>query len=273
MDLDMDDFIGGASLKYKSNTILERRRRILRETRNLIAETGYHAFNVRDLCARAGIAQKTLYNAFGSKENVVAAAVQQYIIEFEESATLQFPGGTLDGFLEGCVKIHSANMRVRSYTHAIVSIFNSLGPDNVIRRAIRDFSKTHNTGFIDELARLNCLAPGVTAERLSDMLTTSAFAITADWCQGEVPDDEFLDRACELMLTVVAGSTRGKISQQAKRWLEDLREGRASWVSLRKLAEVSSSGPSNSNALRALGNDAQNPQPRAARVKRLAMAG
>ena len=84
---------------------------------------------------------------------------------------------------------------------------------------------------------MNCLAAGMSAERLSFVLATSTFAVTADWCQGEIPDHEFLDRACELMLIVVAGSTRGKINLQARRWLEDLREGRASWISLRKLAE------------------------------------
>jgi AcrR family transcriptional regulator len=235
----MDDLISGASLKYKSDAILERRKRILRETRNLIAETGYHAFNIRDLCARAGIAQKTLYNAFGSKENVVAAAIHQYIAEFSVNTSLRVSIAPVDGFLEGSVKIHSANMQVRSYTHAIVSVFNSLGPDNYIRRSIREYSRLYNRPFIEEVKRLNCFSPGVSAERFDHMIVTAAFGVTADWCQGEIPDEEFLDRACETMLLVIVGSTRGKINLQAKRWLEDLREGGASWLYLRKLTEAS----------------------------------
>jgi len=234
----MNDFIGESSLKYKSETILERRRRILRETRNLIAETGYRSFNVRDLCARAGIAQKTLYNAFGSKEKVVASAIQQYIIEFNEKTNFRFDQSTLDGVLEGTLKIQSENMRVRAYTHAIVSIFNSLETDNVIRVAIRDFCETGNRPFVEEIRRQNGLAPGVSASRLSHQLVTTAFATTADWCLGEIADEEFLDCACETLLVTIAASTRGRVNLQARRWLEDLREGRASWVALRQMAEV-----------------------------------
>ena len=236
----MNDFIGESSLKYKSDAILERRRRILRETRDLIAETGYHAFNVRDLCARAEIAQKTLYNAFGSKENVVASAIQQYVIEFYERTPRQFSPESLDGVLEGILKMFHDNMRVRPYTQAIVAIFNSIGPDNLIRSAIRNFCTYYHQPFLNEIERLNCLAVGTSAEQLNHILVTTAFATSADWCQGEIPDSEFLDRGCEMQLMVISGSTRGKINIQARRWLEDLREGRASWVSFRKLAVTDS---------------------------------
>ena len=231
----MNDLIGLSSLKYKSDAIVERRRRILRETRNLIAETGYSNFNIRDLCARAGIAQKTLYNAFGGKDNVIAAAIQEFIIEFNERTTFRFAGDTLDGVLEGTLRIQAENMRVAAYTRAIVAVFYGSSGSEFVRRSIRETCNRWNTTFIAAIEEANGLAVGVTPEWFSQMIVSSSFSVTSDWCAGEIPDDEFLDRAAETLLIVVAGATRGKVNLQARRWLEDLRENRASWVSLRSL--------------------------------------
>lgn len=231
----MNDLIGLSSLKYKSNAILERRRRILRETRNLIAETGYASFNIRDLCARADIAQKTLYNAFGGKDNVIASAVQEFIIEFNERTTFRFPGDTLDGVLEGTLRMQAENMRVAAYTRAIVAVFYASSGSEYVRRSIRETCNRWNTPFVTAIEEANGLAIGVSREWFSHMLISSSFSVTSDWCAGEIPDDEFLNRAAETLLIVVAGATRGKVNLQARRWLDDLRENRASWVSLRSL--------------------------------------
>lgn len=231
----MNDLIGLSSLKYKSDAIVERRRRILRETRNLIAETGYANFNIRDLCARAGIAQKTLYNAFGGKDNVISAAIQEFLIEFNERTAFRFPGDTLDGVLEGTLRVQAENMRVAAYTRAIVAVFYSSTGSDFVRRSIRETCNRWNTPFVKAVEDANGLAAGVSPEWFSQLIVSSSFSVTSDWCSGEIPDEAFLDRAAETLLIVVAGATRGKVNLQARRWLEDLRENRASWVSLRSL--------------------------------------
>src|SRR5688500_15915675 len=109
----MDEFTGGRALVYRSDNIVERRKRILREARKLIAETGLSGFSVRELAHRAGIAQKTLYNAFGSKENVIALAIRQYMDDFNARMTTRFDHGTLEERLEKLIKVHSRNVQIR----------------------------------------------------------------------------------------------------------------------------------------------------------------
>ena len=82
-----DDPGAGKTLVYKSNNMVERRLRILREARRMIAETDSIDFSLEELCARAGVAKNTIYNAFGNKENVIASAIQQYIEDFSASVT------------------------------------------------------------------------------------------------------------------------------------------------------------------------------------------
>jgi TetR/AcrR family transcriptional regulator, cholesterol catabolism regulator len=189
-----------------------------------------------------------LYNAFGSKENVIASAVREYLVEFNERTTYSFDEATIDGQLERIVKIQSENMRVAAYTKAIVAVFNSPIGDKFIRSAIRDLCEAGARAFVEAIEQSNGLAKGVTAAWLSQFLVTTTFAVTTDWCAEEISDDQFLDRAAETFLMVVASSTKGKTNTHARRWLEDLRENRASWVSLRKLAEVTPAQPLNAAA-------------------------
>ena len=63
---------------YQSPAIRERRRRILNEARLMISEKGINDFSMDELGVRAGVAKRTLYNAFNSKELIISTAIQQY---------------------------------------------------------------------------------------------------------------------------------------------------------------------------------------------------
>jgi len=234
----MEEFQGGKALIYKSNTIFERRRRILSEARKLISEAGFEGFSVRELCARAGIAQKTLYNAFGNKDNVIALAIRQYMSDFNDRTPLRFDPHTLEGRLERTIKVHSRNIQVRPYTTAIMAVYNSPSAERPVREAIRDISETSLRPFVEALTADGQLAPGVSAERFTYLLTTESYAILSDWCLGDLPDDQLVDRISEAFLLLVFGCTIGKTQQEAQRWLEDLRAARPGWLAMRKMAEV-----------------------------------
>ena len=57
---------------------LERRERILASARELIAERGYEGLTMRDLAAHCRVSVPTLYNQFGSKDSLLAAAVETH---------------------------------------------------------------------------------------------------------------------------------------------------------------------------------------------------
>ena len=239
-EVEMDEFSGGRSLIYKSDNIYERRRRILSEARKMIAEGGLAGFSVRELCNRAGIAQKTLYNAFGSKENVIALAIRQYMTDFNERAKLRFDTSTLDGRLERLIKVHSRNLQIRPYTTAIMAVYNSPTADSAIREAIRSVSEAGAQPFADAIDQSKALLPGVTAKSFVYFHTTTVYAVLTDWCLGDFPDDELVERVCECFLMTVVASTRGQPNSDARRWLQDLRGKRPSWLAMQRLAEVGS---------------------------------
>jgi len=234
----MDEFTSGRTLVYKSASIVERRRRILSEARKLIAESGIAGFNVRDLCARAHIAQKTLYNAFGSKESVISMAIRQYLADFMDRVAFTHDQTTLRGRLERYVKVHSRNIQIRPYTTAIMSVYNSPTADPSIRGAIREVAEAALRPYADAVAQRRNFAAGLDPHRYLQMSVTTQYAVLTDWCVGELPDEHLVDRMCEMFLVILEGATVGATRREAAEWLRQVRAGDDAWTALRRQAAV-----------------------------------
>ena len=68
---------------YSSPRQQERQQRILTVVREQISAVGYEALNMRDLAAASGVALKTLYNLYGSKDELLLAAVVGLLSDVE----------------------------------------------------------------------------------------------------------------------------------------------------------------------------------------------
>jgi AcrR family transcriptional regulator len=75
----MPDEATGAErcMKGLTERQLKRRERILAAARKLITDRGYDGLTMRDLAAESGVAPKTLYHQFHSKENLLRLAVEE----------------------------------------------------------------------------------------------------------------------------------------------------------------------------------------------------
>jgi len=73
---------------------LERRARILAAVRELVAERGWRDVTIRDLAHRCRVSVPTLYNQFGGKDELLAAAALGHFAELlEQTARDAGPGG------------------------------------------------------------------------------------------------------------------------------------------------------------------------------------
>jgi AcrR family transcriptional regulator len=64
----------------------ERRNQILEAALAVFSQKGYHATNVSDVAAQAGVSQGTIYWYFESKEDLFTAALLRYFEDFETEA-------------------------------------------------------------------------------------------------------------------------------------------------------------------------------------------
>lgn len=213
----------GNALVYSSPLMQERRRRILKETRKLIAQKGLANFSVRELCKQAGIAQRTLYNHFSSKDRAAALAIKEafdeirYHIHYKTSAT------TIDGMIDRAIAINSRNLRAKNYALAVTTIYFSATSMDDVWNVLREMGTTGITELLKSLADNGQIEEWVHIDEVALTFSNISFAIINEWCLGRLSDEDYLRRVVESLLVLLCGVCRGEARDTARRYLGDIR--------------------------------------------------
>ena len=142
----------------------DRRERILRATRQIMGERGYDGLTMRDLAAEARVSVPTLYNLFGSKDQILIAELESTagsIAAAVPSAGLSFMQRFLVAFDAGMRSIEQAPGFYRALTALVVT---SEATQEMLQRI--------------ENAFVAILAPNLEAARRAGQL--------ADWAEPEL---------------------------------------------------------------------------------------
>ncbi|WJS98722.1 TetR/AcrR family transcriptional regulator [Novosphingobium humi] len=218
---------------YASPAIIERRRRILEETRQVIAENGITALNMNDIGRRAGVAKRTLYNAFQTRERMIAAAIQEYFEEYVSRITFAQPSGTLLHNLERMISVVQRNRRIPNYIRAIMSLYFSPEVDEDIWLAMHSMATRQNRAWIENLAAGKQLQAWVEVDTLVDDLVRLEYAMINDWARGRIGDDAILVRLITSYLTLILGAVRGGARKEVEAMLKDIAERGAQALPMR----------------------------------------
>lgn len=218
---------------YASPAIIERRRRILEETRQVIAESGITALNMNDIGRRAGVAKRTLYNAFQTRERMIAAAIQEYFEEYVSRITFTQPSGTLLHNLERMISVVQRNRGILNYIRAIMSLYFSPEVDEDIWLAMHSMATRQNRAWIENLAAGKQLQAWVEVDTLVDDLVRLEYAMINDWARGRIGDDAILVRLITSYLTLILGAVRGGARKEVEAMLKDIAERGAQALPMR----------------------------------------
>ncbi|NML94523.1 TetR/AcrR family transcriptional regulator [Novosphingobium olei] len=210
-------------LLYVSPLILERRRRLLREARQMIADGGIENFSVRELCRRAEVAQRTLYNAFHTKDRVIALAIREAYDAYNDHVRYRTEPHTLDGMLDRTIAINRRNFRVRNYTRAVVAIYFAPGTPRDVWETLRDMSVGWVTGWVEALKARGDLQPWVSAEHFATTMANLQYATINNWTLGRLSDVEYLPHLIERMLLLLIGAVRGQVREEARTHLIEIK--------------------------------------------------
>ena len=201
---------------YSSPAIRARRRRILEETRLLIAEQGLANFNMNELCKRAGVAKRTLYNAFQTREQMIAIAIGEYFQDYIDRIPYTAAPGTLQRNVERLVSVSRRNLKIRNYIRAIMSIFFSPEADSGIWRTMQGMATRPTLEWLSNLATRRQLQPWVEPDCLAEDLVRLEYAVVNDWSLGRIADEELTHHLLLSFLTFMAGATRGAANAEIR---------------------------------------------------------
>lgn len=210
-------------LLYSSPLILDRRRRLLREARHMIAECGIENFSVRKLCQRAEVAQRTLYNAFHNKDRVIALAIREAYDEFNAYVRYRTDQYTLPGMIDRTISINRRNFRVRNYTRAVVAIYFGPTTPRDVWETLRDMSVNTIHEWLVVMQGRDELQSWVSIDHFATTMANLQYSVINDWGLGRLTDEEYLLRLAESMLLLVIGAVRGVVRDQAETYLVELR--------------------------------------------------
>lgn len=209
---------------YSSPAIIERRRRILEETRKVIAEQGIAALSMNDIGQRAGVAKRTLYNAFQTRERMIASAIQEYFDEYVSQIDYASEPGTLRYNLERMITVVQRNRKIRNYIKAIMALYFSSDVDHDIWTAMHSPAVEHNRTWIATLEKKKQLQPWIDVDALVEDLVRFEYATINDWAQGRIPDGDIIVRLVGSYLSCVLGTLKGAARKEVEALIMDIAE-------------------------------------------------
>jgi AcrR family transcriptional regulator len=199
-----------------SEAMFDRRRRILREARRMISRGGLDEFNMRDLGVRADVSTRTIYNAFGSKEMVVALAIHAYFETFVSHIHFGSDAHSFKGALERQITSTLRDVDIPHYMKALVSLYFSptLHPD--IRDVLLDLASRSWVPWLRAIQVLRQVGTGVDVSDLIIDLSNLQYAKIHEWCLGSLEDRPFLYKTLSGVLLLLTGATRGNARSDTK---------------------------------------------------------
>lgn len=211
-------------LVYSSPSIHERRRRILREARRLLAESGLEKFSIRTLSKRADVAQRTLYNAFHNRDRIMALAIQEAYDDVNRYMRYRTSAETVEGIVDRLISVNTRNLRARNYTKAVAAIFFAPASSPDIWVAMRQMVDTNLRQWLDRLVRENLLEDWVNVDEFAHEIANIEYATINDWAQERIPDDQYVKRLITGVLTHAVGAIQGEDRDTALRMLQTIRQ-------------------------------------------------
>jgi AcrR family transcriptional regulator len=212
------------SLSYSSEQIIERRRRLLSEARAMIAEGGLQNFSIRKLCERADVAQRTFYNAYASKDRLIALAIREAYDEYQRFVSYRTDPTSIEGAIDRTLSTNRRNFKVRNYTKAIVSIYFSPGTSKDIWMTIQDMAQVGWRDWLEHLKSQGHLKGWADPARVASELANLQYSLINDWCLERISDEEYLPSIFTATLTFLIGATTEEISVQAEKMLHAFHE-------------------------------------------------
>lgn len=215
---------GARSAGYSSPSILARRHRILNETRKMIGEVGIANLSMDDVAKRANVAKRTLYNAFQSKEHLIASAISKYFEDYARQIDYSTEEETLERMIERLAIVARRNMSIRNYTRALMDVYFSSDVDPEIRQAIHEIASKSHEPWVRLLDRKRQLQSWVDADSLVTDLVRLRYATAHAWAEGLIPHDQLVHEALRCFLTYMAGATTGTTRKQIVEALTNLED-------------------------------------------------
>ncbi len=184
-----------SGLTRRERRKLEVRERILDAARDLFATQGIDAATIVEICERADVAEKTFFNHFSSKkqllESLAIDGLQHLVESIDEARACKAPLlETLTAFFTRLVdEIDMRGPMHRELLAEIVAVGHTVGDDTRRARMLHDAFM----GLVQDGLERGDIDPSLDPETLTEMLQGTYYTLTFNWAY--LPDYPVRERA------------------------------------------------------------------------------
>lgn len=203
---------------------LQRRSKILATTRELLEEHGYDGVKMHDLADQAGVATQTLYHIFGSKDELLAQAIEertQFVYESHGRGVKEVGVERLFVFAERECRIAMSSPIL---TRSVAPIF-SARPGAFLTG---DIYMRHHRQAVQQIRDAGDLIHWADIDFLVRYMLLQAHGILVSWANGDISTENFEDfiklNICNTLAPVTTGDTQNIIAATVERIHPKLRD-------------------------------------------------
>lgn len=209
-----------APLKYSSDAMVARRRRIIETALGLMAHNDGD-FTMRDLARESGVATGTLYNLFGGQDALVAEAVMTVYEERVNALAVQpATDNVADRVRVRGDAAHAEIMRVPAYAIKMAHLYFAGPPGSTVRDTLHAIPTMFWTGLLNDMDREGALGAWVAPVLLADELTSAQYGVVARWAAGDMDDKALRTRTFYVACALLVGALKGVRKKQVRAALE-----------------------------------------------------
>ena len=211
-----------------SENRLARRASMMETARQMIAEKGYESIKIRELAAACRVSVPTLYNQFGGKDQLLAAAIEDHFVGDPDQVKIRTSLNGLERIFAILDFITSQFLQAPDFHRRLLEAFGSLDSTQQVQRSITA-SLAHEIG--QELGMMQDrreLESWAAPELLAGQVTTAFISSTIDWGSGGIKENQLtaaVQYGTGLVLAgVVTGDNVLLVGQRIKAAQELLRD-------------------------------------------------
>ena len=212
-------------MNLMSENRLARRASIMETARQMIADKGYESITIRELAAACRVSVPTLYNQFGGKDQLLAAAIEDHFVGDPDQVKIKTNLNGLERIFAILDFITSQFLQAPDFHRRLLEAFGALDSMQQVQRSITA-SLAHEIGQeLDAMQARSELESWADTQLLAGQVTTTFISSTIVWGSGGIKENQLtaaVQYGTGLVLAGVVTGDNGLIVEQRIKAAQEL---------------------------------------------------
>ena len=200
---------------------IARRSMILAAVRQMVVDEGYEAVTVRALAKVCRVSVPTLYNQFGGKDQLLAAAIEEHFRIAYDSLQFQKAKPGSERLLTVIDQSANQLLELSIYHQRLIAAFSSLGSTTQVQMRVATAFAAVLIAELKVMRANKQLAAWVVPELLAGQLVSACIGTAVQWSAGFIGSANLQPAMRYAMGLVLLGALRGP----TRDWFSTLVQG------------------------------------------------